>query len=95
MHAADEKRVQITSKPLDKNLWAYKSQLDYYLFQAKKEGKSEFVIADLSASDEAKGVSQSVTALVDLENNWVYGLRFELKSNTSSAVGHYLLPDLS
>jgi hypothetical protein len=45
--------------------------------------------------DEGKGYSQKTTALVDLENNWVYALRFEIKTNTSSAVGHYLLPDLS
>jgi hypothetical protein len=33
-------------------------------------------------------------ALVDLENNWVYALRFEIQTNTTKVVDHYLLPDL-
>ncbi len=39
--------------------------------------------------------AHKATALVDLENNWVYAFRFEIKTNTSTTVGHYLLPDLT
>lgn len=49
----------------------------------------------MTSQDEGRGYSQKATALVDLENNWVYAFRFEIKTNTSTTVGHYLLPDLT
>jgi hypothetical protein len=44
--------------------------------------------------DEAIGYWQKAVALVDLENSWVYALRFEIQTNTTKVVDHYLLSDL-
>jgi len=94
VYVQNEKRLQISSKPADKQKWMYQSDLNYYIYLAKKDGKQEFEIEELTTKDEARGYSQRVVALVDVEQSWAYALRFELRTNTSSAVGHYLLPDL-
>lgn len=94
-HVPEEHRVQFASKPSDKSKYCYKDDLDYLFYLAKKDNKTEIEVEELTTQDEGRGYSQKATALVDLENNWVYAFRFEIKTNTSTTVGHYLLPDLT
>jgi hypothetical protein len=51
-------------------------------------------MANLSSVSKEHGTSIEATALIDLENQWVYAIRFEVKTNTSRAVDHYVLPDI-
>jgi len=86
-------RIEI-SGPLDTNLWIYQNTLRHYLYSATKEKRSEYPIETFTKADTEHGIAISGKALVDLEEHYVYGLAFELKTNTSSASGCYLLPNL-
>jgi len=48
VYVQNEKRLQISSKPADKQKWMYQSDLNYYIYLAKKDGKQEFEIEELT-----------------------------------------------
>ncbi|KAL6050730.1 hypothetical protein QOT17_019615 [Balamuthia mandrillaris] len=71
--------------------YLYKSDFERVLYKARK-GKLTEVLLEEKVADN-KGYSIAVTALVDLEHDYVYSLRFDLSTNTSRVTHHYLLPE--
>jgi len=63
-----------------------KQHLTEWAFKAKEEN---YLVEDMSTK------IIKLFALVDLKNRLVYGLKFELKTDTSSTTGHFLLPKLT
>jgi hypothetical protein len=99
VEVAGEKRAEVSSKGSSSTIYITKTLLDKLLFEGKKQAANgqkqcELPMANLSSVSKEHGTSIEATALIDLENQWVYAIRFEVKTNTSRAVDHYVLPDI-
>jgi len=73
----------------------YPSTFQKIAWKAKKEGKSEYRLDNLSYdSDSYRINSQNVYALVDLEKMYVYALKVEMSCPGHSRCGYFAIPPL-
>lgn len=62
-----------------------------FAYDAAKEGKS---VVPVDWNYEASGLSIKAWVLVDIAARYAYGLRFEMKTTTSSLVAERRIPNL-
>lgn len=96
----EEKRLEFSQGPSSTKYFyvgdikqvAYQVALDVIKFdwgKAVKEKKTEVLIPDVY---EEKGISATAYGVVDLKNQRMYAIKFELKTTSSSATEYFLLP---
>jgi len=68
----------------------YASDFKKILYKATKENKSEFEVEECKIDDKKLHCGITVTALVDLKEHYVYGLKFDLFTSSSSTTEYYL-----
>lgn len=75
------------------SLWLKTNSLNKIAFEAAKEQQEERELTDFQF--QQAGCNVRTFALVDLKNNRVYALKFELNTTTSSATDYFLLTPFS
>lgn len=103
------KQVHVKTSESNKNFYQNDMQQIIFKAKTEAKGKNEgpsssssastdpntvlVPLDGLCASSEEKGFSIDVSALVDIENNFAYALKCDLKTSTSSTTAYYPLPD--
>jgi len=87
-----EDRFEVNTSNSNKNAWLRMDDLHQYVYKATKAGASELPLDNCCHADNKVGHSIDVQLLVDVENQWVYGLKLSLKTNSSQSTDYFLLP---
>jgi len=62
------------------------------VWEATKAGKEEYLVKDAGCENEKHKCSVTLTALIDLKEQWAYAFKVEIKSATSSTTEYFLIP---
>lgn len=86
----EDKRIEFSQGPSNSKYF-YVADIKQTAYQAVKEKKTEIEIPDKWTE---KDCSATAYGVVDLKNQRMYAIKFELKTTTSTVIDYFLLPIL-
>jgi len=70
----------------------YADGLRKLVWEANKAGKEELVVKDACYEDAKHKCSVTLTALVDLKEQYCYAFKVDIKTTTSSSTEYFVIP---